>query len=215
VSRAGILVLYYSRSGSVAELARYAARGVEAAGCEAIVRTVAPLARTGDSPAFAAPATDAGTGAPFVQADELRHCDGLVLGSPTRFGNMAAPLKHFLEQTSDIWLSGGLVDKPAGVFTSSSSAHGGQESTLLTMILPLVHHGMIWVGVPYTVSELFTTADGGGPYGASHVERQQGQGNRDQAQLSVDECRIAQALGTRVGDFAARLKRSSRGTDSA
>jgi NAD(P)H dehydrogenase (quinone) len=170
---------------------------------------VPALSTSGD-----ANASDADKGPPYVQPDDLRDCDGLLLGSPTRFGNMAAPLKHFLEQTSDIWLSGGLVDKPAGVFTSSSSAHGGQESTLLTMILPLVHHGMIWVGVPYTVGELFTTADGGGPYGASHVEAQRAHAAQDQAVLSAEERRIAEALGTRVADFAVRLSRAEPGIDS-
>lgn len=199
MSDAKILVLYYSRTGAVAELARHTARGVEAAGCEAIVRTVPPLG----SPADASEA-----GPPPAEADDLRDCDGLLLGSPTRFGNMAAPLKHFIEQTSDIWLSGSLVDKPAGVFTSSSSAHGGQESTLLTMALPLVHHGMIWVGVPYTVSELFTTKDGGGPYGASHVASEQAASPGDQAVLSADEASIAAALGKRVAVIASRIKRA-------
>ena len=199
MSQPHILVLYYSRTGSVAELARHAARGVEAAGGAAVVRTVPPI---GDR---AEPA-DTDTGPPYAEPDDLRNCAGLLLGSPTRFGNMAAPLKHFLEQTSDIWLSGGLVDKPAGVFTASNSAHGGQESTLLTMVLPLVHHGMIWVGVPYTVSELFTTTGGGGPYGASHVQvHDDAAGNQGSIVLTEQERRIAEALGTRVASFAARL----------
>jgi len=197
VSNTKILVLYYSRTGAVAELARHAARGVEAAGCEAVVRTVAAIGNVADSP-------DAGP--PPAETDDLRDCDGLLLGSPTRFGNMAAPLKHFIEQTSDIWLSGSLVDKPAGVFTSSSSAHGGQESTLLTMALPLVHHGMIWVGVPYTVSELFTTKEGGGPYGASHIESQQAATSGDRPALTEDEAKIAEALGKRVAIIAARVR---------
>jgi NAD(P)H dehydrogenase (quinone) len=196
VSSTRVLVLYYSRTGAVAELARHVARGVESAGAEAIVRTV-PSLNTPD---------DASEGPPYADPDELRSCDALLLGSPTRFGNMAAPLKHFLEQTSDIWMSGGLVDKPAGVFTSSSSAHGGQESTLLTMVLPLVHHGMLWVGVPYTVSELFTTNDGGGPYGASHVDAEQSSLSRSEADLSDTERKIAAALGRRVAVIAGQLK---------
>ena len=200
-----VLVLYYSRTGAVGELARHVARGVESAGAEAVVRTVPSLHES---------AEDGNAGPPHARPDDLRNCDALVLGSPTRFGNMAAPLKHFLEGTSDIWLSGELVDKPAGVFTSSSSAHGGQESTLLTMVLPLVHHGMLWVGVPYTVGELFTTSDGGGPYGASHVEAEHRSGVGSQAALSDAEQRIAEALGRRVAGFALRLAASS-GASSA
>jgi NAD(P)H dehydrogenase (quinone) len=199
VSRARILVLYYSRTGAVAELARYVARGVTAADGDAVVRTVPALTDAGERDAAA-------DGAAHVQPEDLRRCEGLLLGSPTRFGNMAAPLKHFLEQTSDIWLSGGLVDKPAGVFTSSTSAHGGQESTLLTMMLPLVHHGMLWVGLPYTLSELFTTTDGGGPYGASHVERSHGPDATQGPQLTAEERRIAEALGARVTRLAIALR---------
>jgi NAD(P)H dehydrogenase (quinone) len=128
-------------------------------------------------------------------------CDGLLLGSPTRFGNMAAPLKYFLDSTGDLWLAGALVDKPAGVFTSTSSAHGGQETTLLTMVLPLIHHGMLWVGIPYTEAGLFETRTGGSPYGASHV------GARWNAELSRHEAELAQALGRRIADIAGRLKR--------
>jgi len=201
VSAARVLVLYYSSTGAVAELARYVARGAEGAGAQAIVRTVPSLRTTVESPGAA-------TGPAFAQPDDLRSCDAIVLGSPTRFGNMAAPLKHFLEQTSDIWLSGGLVDKPAGVFTSSSSAHGGQESTLLTMVLPLVHHGMIWVGVPYTVGELFSTSSGGGPYGASHVAPESTR-TRSAPALSAAELTIARALGERVAGFAIRLHHSA------
>jgi NAD(P)H dehydrogenase (quinone) len=199
VNDTNVLVLYYSRTGAVAELARHAARGVESAGAVAVVRTVASL-HGADEPV---------SGPPHAQPDDLRNCSALLLGSPTRFGNMAAPLKHFLEQTSDIWLSGELVDKPAGVFTSSSSAHGGQESTLLTMVLPLVHHGMLWVGVPYTVGELFTTRDGGGPYGASHVAADDPAAARSRPALSADERKIAEALGRRVAGFALRLAASS------
>lgn len=199
---ARVLVLFYSRTGTIAELARHVARGVAGAGAEAVVRTVPSWGR-----ATAAPVPESGPA--YAQPDDLRHCDGLVLGSPTRFGNMAAPLKHFLEQTSDIWLSGGLVDKPAGVFTASSSAHGGQESTLLTMALPLVHHGMIWIGVPYTVAELFSTTTGGGPYGASHVASGSTQSPEAAPTLSPDEVNIARALGERVARFAIRLRTSS------
>ena len=211
MSDARILVLYYSRTGSVAELARHVARGVESAGAEALVRTVpalAAVAAADDTETAGTGREPAASGPPLVQPEELRQCDGLVLGSPTRFGNMAAPLKHFLEQTSDIWLSGGLVDKPAGVFTASTSAHGGQESTLLTMALPLVHHGMLWVGVPYTVGELFTTQSGGGPYGASHIQAN-GPGNAERSALTDEERSIAAALGRRV----ARIASAMRGTN--
>jgi len=199
VSAARVLVLYYSRAGSVAELARHVARGVEAAGAQAVVRTVPPL---GSASQAAAGRSD---GPPYAEVEDLRNCDALLLGSPTRFGNMAAPLKHFLEQTSDIWLSGTLVNKPAGVFTSSASAHGGQESTLLTMALPLVHHGMIWVGVPYTVAELFSTR-GGGPYGASHVEAGSFGNEATGPVLDEEEITIAKALGSRVATLAAHLR---------
>jgi NAD(P)H dehydrogenase (quinone) len=199
MSATRVLVLYYSRSGCVAELARHVARGVEAAGAQAIVRTVAPLGSAGQA------AAGDGAGPPYAEVSDLRNCDGILLGSPTRFGNMAAPLKHFLEQTSDLWLSGTLVNKPAGVFTSSTSAHGGQESTLLTMALPLVHHGMIWVGVPYTVAELFSTR-GGGPYGASHVESAGTANEGSGPVLHEMEITIAKALGTRVATLAAHLK---------
>ena len=195
---AKVLVLYYSRTDSTAELARHIARGIEAAGAEAVVRTVPSVSPNAAAPAEPIPPS----GPPYATPDDLRSCDGLLLGSPTRFGNMAAPLKFFLEQTSDIWLSGQLVDKPAGVFTSSTSAHGGQESTLLTMILPLIHHGMIWAGVPYTLNDLFETDTGGGPYGASHVAGSQ----RTEASLSENETRIAHALGQRVGHLAIKLR---------
>jgi NAD(P)H dehydrogenase (quinone) len=140
-------------------------------------------------------------GPPYARPADLVECDGLLLGSPTRFGNMAAPLKYFLDSTGDLWLGGALVDKPAGVFTSTSSAHGGQETTLLTMVLPLIHHGMLWVGIPYTEAGLFETRTGGSPYGASHV------GARWNAELSPHEADLAQALGRRVAGLARRLKR--------
>jgi len=197
MTRPQVLVLYYSRSGATASLARLAARGVESAGCDARIRTVPPVSATPEATSPLIPQA----GPPYATLDDLKACDGLLLGSPTRFGNMAAPLKYFLEKTSELWLAGTLVDKPAGVFTSSSSAHGGQESTLLTMIVPLIHHGMLWVGVPYTTSELFTTQAGGAPYGATHVAASW---NPD---ITDAEKRIAQTLGQRVGDLARRLAR--------
>jgi NAD(P)H dehydrogenase (quinone) len=142
-------------------------------------------------------------GPPYATLEELRACDGLILGSPTRFGNMAAPLKYFLESTSELWLAGSMADKPAGVFTSSSSNHGGQESTLLTLALPLVHHGMLWVGVPYTETALFETRTGGSPYGATHLASDW---NRE---LSREEQSLAWALGARVGRLAAQLRTHS------
>ena len=160
---ATIVILYYSRDGSTRRMANQIGRGVSSVtGCEALVRTVAEIPRAGETPAN----TDK-VDSPLISKEELRKADGLIVGSPTRFGNMAAPLKYFFDSTSDIWLSGDLVDKPAAVFTSSSTMHGGQESTLLTMMLPLLHHGMIMVGLPYTESSLTKTERGGTPYGAS------------------------------------------------
>lgn len=161
-----VLVIYYSRNGSTAALAQQVARGVgSVAGAEAVLRTVPPV-----SPATRAalpPVPD--HGAPYASLDDLRDCDALALGSPTRFGNMAAPLKHFLDGTSELWLDGSLSGKPAGAFTSTSTMHGGQESTLLTMMLPLLHHGALLVGLPYTLQALTDTRSGGSPYGPSHV----------------------------------------------
>jgi NAD(P)H dehydrogenase (quinone) len=194
--RASVLLLYYSRNGSTAALARVAARGVESAGAVAKLRTVPPVSTTVE--AVDPPIPD--DGPPYATLADLREADGLLLGSPTRFGNMAAPLKHFLDSTSELWLSGTMVDKPAGVFTSTSSNHGGQETTLLTMILPLIHHGMLWVGVPYTEPALFATRAGGSPYGASHVATDWNM------HLTRDEEAIARALGKRVGELAARLR---------
>ncbi len=190
-----ILILYYSRGGRTAELARYAGRGVESAGGVARLRTVPPVSAT--SEAVDAPIPEHGP--PFAEVADLLQADGLLLGSPTRFGNMAAPLKYFLDSTSELWLTGRLVDKPAGVFTSSSSAHGGQESTLLTMTLPLLHHGMVIVGVPYTETTLFETRTGGSPYGATHLATSWNDG------LSKDEIGVAQTLGARVARLAGRL----------
>ena len=193
----GILVLYYSLKGRTAELARFAARGVEAAGAEAIVRTVPPVSATTE--AVDAPIPDAGP--PFATLDDLAGCDGLLLGSPTRFGNMAAALKYFLDSTSGLWLNGALADKPFGLFTSTGSMHGGQETTLLTMALPLIHHGMLWTGIPYSEPQVTATRTGGGPYGASHVDVDW---NRT---LSGDEQALAAALGRRVARLAGILKR--------
>lgn len=189
-----ILVLYYSRNGATAELARHACRGVEAAGLRARLRTV-PAVTTVVAPAEAAvPAS----GPPYATHDDLVECAGLLLGSPTRFGNMAAPLKYFLDGTSALWASGGLAGKPAGVFTATTTQHGGQETTLLSMMLPLLHHGMYIVGLPYTEPALTTTRGGGSPYGGGHVS---GPGGG----LTEDEKTLAQLLGRRVADVARRL----------
>jgi NAD(P)H dehydrogenase (quinone) len=196
VSPPEILVLYYSRSGRTAALARQCARGVESAGGAARVRTVPAVSTIAEATAPEIP----DEGPPYARPSDLVECDGLLLGSPTRFGNMAAPLKYFLDSTGDLWLGGALVDKPAGVFTSTSSVHGGQETTLLTMVLPLIHHGMLWVGIPYTEAGLFETRTGGSPYGASHV------GTGWNAELSRHESELAQALGRRVANLARRLK---------
>ena len=196
-SAATILVLYYSRNGSTAALARLAARGVESAGATARIRTVPAVSPVSEASAPEIPAE----GPPYAELADLSDCDGLLLGSPTRFGNMAAPLKYFLERSSSLWLNGDMLDKPAGVFTSTSSAHGGQESTLLGMIVPLIHHGMLWVGVPYTEPALFETRTGGSPYGATHLATEW---NRE---LSEHEQIVARGLGRRVAELAIRLRR--------
>ncbi len=193
-----ILVLYYSRTGAVAELARQVARGVESSGMEACLRTVPPVSADHQASAPAVP----DSGAPYVTLEDLRGCAGLALGSPTRFGNMAAPLKYFIDQTSDLWMSGDLIGKPAGVFTASASQHGGQESTLLSMMLPLFHHGMVLAGVPYSEAALTRTRDGGTPYGPSHVA-----GIDNRTQPSDDEITLARALGHRLGGLARALER--------
>ena len=192
-----ILVLYYSRQGSTAALARQVCRGIEAVpGMQARLRTVAPVAATIERPDPAVP----NEGPPYATHDDLLECCGLVLGSPTRFGNMAAPVKFFLDGTSALWLSGALVGKPAGVFTSTQTLHGGQESTLLSMMIPLLHHGMYLVGLPYTERSLNETRGGGTPYGASHVA-----GALDDPALSDHERALAQALGRRVAALAVKL----------
>jgi len=195
---AEILVLYYSRGGATAELARQVCRGVESVpGARARLRTVPPVAATSEAPAQPVPAS----GAPYATLEDLKEADGLLLGSPTRFGNMAAPLKYFLDNTATLWLAGALAGKPAGVFTSTQTMHGGQETTLVSMMLPLLHHGMLLVGLPYTERALNDTASGGSPYGASHVS-----GTATHARLSEEERALAQALGRRVAGLALRLK---------
>jgi NAD(P)H dehydrogenase (quinone) len=193
---AEILVLYYSRSGATAELARQVCRGVEStAGARARLRTVPPVTAESEAAAKPVPAS----GPPYATLDDLLETQGLVLGSPTRFGNMAAPLKHFLDGTGTLWLTGALSGKPAGVFTSTQTLHGGQETTLISMMLPLLHHGMYLVGLPYTERALNETRSGGTPYGASHV------GSGANAVLTEEEKSLAQALGRRVAALAARL----------
>lgn len=192
-----ILILYYSRTGATAQLAKYISRGVESvSGMSARLRTVPPVSTTTE--AVDKPVPD--SGAPYVTLEDLRHCHGLALGSPTRFGNMAASLKYFLDGTSSLWLAGDLVDKPACVFSSSASMHGGQESTLLTMMLPLLHHGMILVGLPYTEAVLNSTVTGGTPYGVTHVA-----GTANNQQISQDEITLAKHMGHRLGRLAKGL----------
>jgi NAD(P)H dehydrogenase (quinone) len=193
-----ILVLYYSRQGSTAALARQVCRGVETvAGMQARLRTVAPVAATTERLDPSVP----NEGPPYATHDDLVQCCGLVLGSPTRFGNMAAPVKFFLDGTSALWLSGALVGKPAAVFTSTQTLHGGQESTLLSMMIPLLHHGMYLVGLPFTERGLADTRSGGTPYGASHVAALSGHG-----ELSDAERALARALGARVAALSHRLQ---------
>jgi NAD(P)H dehydrogenase (quinone) len=197
---AEILVLYYSRHGATAELARQVARGVESVpDARARLRTVSMVSATAEATAPPVPAE----GPPYASHDDLRDCDGLVLGSPTRFGNMAAPLKYFLDGTSALWLNGGLDRKPAGVFTSTGSMHGGQESTLLSMMLPLLHHGMYIVGLPFTAEGLNRTRTGGTPYGASHLASTPGP---DGVRLSDDERELARLLGRRVAELAVAVR---------
>jgi len=194
-----ILVLYYSRDGSVAELARHVCRGVESVtGATARLRTVPPVAPVTDVTEPPVPVS----GAPFATLEDLRECAGLLMGSPTRFGNMAAPLKHFLDTTGGLWMSGTMVGKPAAVFTATQTQHGGNESTLLSMMLPLLHHGMLLVGLPFTEEALRRTTAGGSPYGASHVH-----GSLKTVQLTDDEKLLARKLGQRVAEIATKLAR--------
>jgi len=192
-----ILVLYYSRTGSVAALAREVCTGIDSvAGAEARLRTVPVVSATTEATEDAVP----DDGPPYVTIDDLKECDGLVMGSPAHFGNMAAPLKYFLDGTVGAWLAGALVGKPAGVFTSTGSLHGGQETALVSMMQPLIHHGMLIVGIPYAEEALSTTTTGGSPYGATHVTW-----NRETDQLASEEKQLAQALGRRVAGIALKL----------
>ncbi|MFC4727929.1 NAD(P)H:quinone oxidoreductase [Coralloluteibacterium thermophilus] len=192
-----ILVLYYSRGGAVARLARMAARGVEEVeGMQARLRSVPPVAPVTET----ARPPEPDEGAPYATKADIAECAGLLLGSPTRFGNMAAPLKHFIDSLGPEWAMGTLVGRPAGVFTSTASLHGGQEATLLSMMLPLLHQGMLVMGIPYTEPDLGRTRSGGTPYGASHVS-----GQDDDPVLTDEEQRLARALGRRVAEAARRL----------
>ncbi|PNH97237.1 NAD(P)H:quinone oxidoreductase [Vibrio diazotrophicus] len=187
-----VVVLYYSRHSSTQSLARQIARGINSIpDCEAILRTV---------PEINSNETNAED--PYITLDELKNCDGLALGSPAWFGNMAASLKHFWDQTTPLWLNGDLIDKPACVFTSSSTLHGGQESTQQTMMLPLLHHGMVIMGIPYSEPKLHTSVSGGTPYGASHVSQMN-------SKLSEDESELARQLGKRLAKLARQLKDAS------
>ncbi|GLX88161.1 NAD(P)H quinone oxidoreductase [Pseudomonas fragi] len=192
-----ILVLYYSRNGSTREMARQIARGIEQGGMEARLRTVPAISTECEAVAPAIPVE----GALYASLDDLKNCSGLALGSPTRFGNMAAPLKYFLDGTSNLWLTGALVGKPAGVFTSTASLHGGQETTLLSMLLPLMHHGMLVTGLPYSESALLQTTAGGTPYGPSHHAGADGKRGLDEHEIAL--CR---ALGQRLASIALKLE---------
>lgn len=192
-----VLILYYSRGGQTEALARIIARGVEEQGnVEAKLRTVPAVSSTTEATEADIPTE----GAPYATLDDLANCDGLILGSPTRFGNMAAPLKHFLDQTGSLWSQGALTNKPAAVFSSTGSLHGGQETTLLTMSVPLLHHGMIIVGIPYQCAELMDTTSGGTPYGATHWA-----GPDNQRPIDNNEHQLAKALGKRVAQLANQL----------
>lgn len=192
-----VLVLYYSRGGSVAALARQVARGIgEVEGMSARLRTVPPVAPQTET--AMPPVPD--TGAPYVSHADLRECSGLAIGSPTRFGNMAAPMKHFLDGLGTEWANGTLIGKPAGVFTSTATMHGGQESTLLSMMVPLLHHGCVICGIPFSEPRLSSTTSGGTPYGPSHVA-----GGEGDPTLTDDESELARAFGRRLATLARRL----------
>jgi NAD(P)H dehydrogenase (quinone) len=192
-----VLVLYYSRYGSTLEMAKQIARGVEqVSGFEARLRTVPAVSPNTEASEAAVPES----GAIYCSSNDLKECSGLILGSPTRFGNMAAPMKYFLDSTSSHWMNGDLIGKPAAVFTSTSTLHGGQESTLLSMMLPLLHQGMVIAGIPYSESSLHNTKTGGTPYGASHLAT----GDKPQV-LSEDEIKLCQALGKRIAEIARKL----------
>lgn len=192
-----VLVLYYSHHGATAEMARLIARGVESQGLEARIRTVPKVVTEVSEPAPAVPTE----GAVYASLEDVKHCSALALGSPTRFGNMAAPMKYFLDGTLNLWLTGDLVGKPAGVFTSTSSMHGGQETTLLSMMLPLMHHGMLICGLPYSESALSDTQSGGTPYGPSHLA-----GTDSKRPVDEQESRLCVALGERLAQLAKKLE---------
>lgn len=194
-----ILVLYYSQGGAVREMAQLIARGIESVqGAKARIRTVPKVSANCEATEADIPAS----GAPYAELKDLEECAGLALGSPTRFGNMAAPMKYFLDGTSGLWLKGALIGKPAAVFTSSGSMHGGNETTLLTMMLPLMHHGMLMVSLPYSEPSLSTTQSGGTPYGASHVG-----GTMDDKPITDDEKKLCIALGKRLAETALKLNK--------
>jgi NAD(P)H dehydrogenase (quinone) len=193
-----VLIVYYSRHGATAKMADLIARGVESvADIDARIRTVPAVSTVSEATAPLVPAD----GAPYATLDDLEQCSGLILGSPTRFGNMAAPLKYFLDSTLQLWLSGKLIGVPAGVFTSTSSLHGGQEATLLSMMLPLLHHGALLAGIPYSESDLMETMSGGTPYGASHLA-----GVHNDIALSGTEKNLCKALGKRIATLALKLR---------
>ena len=195
-----ILVLYYSRYGATAEMAQRIAHGIEEVdGCQARLRTVPPVSTVCEATEDTIP----DEGAPYATLDDLDECAGLALGSPTRFGNMAAPLKYFIDSTSSLWLSGALAGKPAAVFTSTSSLHGGQETTLLSMMLPLLHHGMLILGLPYSETELLSTQTGGTPYGPSHTA-----GTDSKRPLSEEEKNLCRATGKRLAETVLKLESS-------
>ncbi len=192
-----VLVLYYSQSGSTAEMARTIARGIEEVdGMQARLRTVPAVSSVCEASAPLVPES----GAPYAELEDLQECSGLILGSPTHFGNMAASLKHFIDGTGSLWMSGAMINKPAAVFTSTASMHGGQESTLLSMLLPLMHHGMLLMGLPYSEAALHKTTSGGTPYGASRL-------NSGNAPLDDDEKTLCLALGRRVAQAAKKLQK--------
>jgi NAD(P)H dehydrogenase (quinone) len=194
---AEVLVLYYSQGGAVREMAQLIARGIESnANIKARIRSVPKVSSNCEATEPDIPAS----GDPYVELRDLQECVGLALGSPTRFGNMAAAMKYFLDSTVSTWLKGDLIGKPAAVFTSSGSMHGGNEATLLSMMLPLLHHGMVMVGIPYSEAELSATKTGGTPYGASHVG-----GANDDLAISPDERKLCLALGKRLGQIALKL----------
>ena len=198
MSHSDILVLYYSRHGATRDLARLIAEGIESVpGVNARLRTVPAISTVCEATESSVP----NDGAPYVENTDLEECIGLALGSPTRFGNMAAPMKHFWDGSSAQWLSGALIGKPACVFTSTGSLHGGQESTLLTMMIPLMHHGMLLMGIPYSEPDLMSTTSGGSPYGLTHLAHADGR-----APISPEEQRLAKAQGKRLAETALKLR---------